>query len=82
MDSSNKILNVEDIESKSMSDIVNLYNNGYKLNNLDTTIQGLTISTWLNERFCVGTAPNQTCIGYKYIIGGVGIIALVLLLKK
>ena len=79
MNGRNNTLNVDDIQTMSISDIVNLFGNGYSL---DTKIQGLTVSTWLNESFCIGTAPSQTCIGKKYVIGGVGIVALVLLLRK
>ena len=71
----NKILSIEDIENMSMSDIVELYSNGY---NLDTSIQGLDVSTWLGEDFCIGTEPNQTCIknGYIAAIGGIALIVL------
>ena len=82
MNNNNKILNVEDIESKSMTDIVDLYNNGYKLNNLDNSIQGLDISTWLQTDTCIGTAPNQICFKNEYPVIAVGVIALVLLFRK
>jgi hypothetical protein len=83
MNSSNKTLNVEDVQNMSMTDIVNLYSNGYELENLDTNIQGLDISTWLQTDTCIGTTPNQICLknGYGLIAIG-GVIGLVLLFRK
>jgi hypothetical protein len=83
MNNKNKTLNVEDIENMSMSDIVDLYNSGYKLNNLDTSIQGLDISTWLQTDTCIGTIPNQMCLKNEYGVMAIGgVVALVLLLRK
>ena len=83
MNDTNKILSIADIESMSMSDIVDLYSNGYKLNNLDNSIQELDISTWLQTDTCVGTAPNQMCLKNEYGIVAIGgVIALVLLFRK
>ena len=86
----NKNLSVNDIQTMSMSDIVDLYNNGYGLNNLsdigietlDVSVQKLDISTWLGETTCIGTAPSQVCFKNEYPIIAVGVIGLVLLLRK
>lgn len=78
MNSRSNTLSVDNIQTMSMSDIVNAYSNGYSL---DTKIQGLDISTWLDESFCIGTAPSQTCIGNKYLVGIGGIVALILLTR-
>jgi hypothetical protein len=79
MNSENNILSVDDIQTMSMTDIVNAYSNGYRL---DITAHKLDMSTWLGENTCLGTDPNQTCIKNQYIVAGAGgIIALVLLLR-
>ena len=83
MNNTNRTISIEDIESMSMSDIVNLYNNGYKLENLNTNIQRLDISTWLQTDTCIGTVPDQICLKNEYGIMAIGgVIALVLLFRN
>lgn len=83
MNSSDSFLSVDDIQSMSMSDIVLAYSNGYKLNNLDTSIKELDLTTWLQEDTCIGTAPNQMCIKNEYgLIAIGGVVALILLFRK
>lgn len=85
MDSSDNTLNVDDIQTMSMTAIVNLYNNGYKLNSLsDIGIKKLDIdvTTWLNNTTCLGTTSNQICFKNEYPIIVAGVIGLVLLLRK
>lgn len=81
MKSSNNVLSVDDIQTMSMSDIVEAYGNGYRLNNLSNGISGLDISTWLGEENCIGTEPNQTCIKNGYVVAVGGIALLVLLTR-
>lgn len=77
MNDSYKILSVDNIQSMSMSDIVSAYRSGYKLDDFDSGTKRLDISTWLSETTCIGTS----CIGNQYVIAGVGILALVLLIR-
>lgn len=75
MNDSYKILSVNNIQNMSISDIVSAYRGGYRL---DTNIQRLDISTWLNTDACFGTDPNQICIknGYMAVIGGIVLLVL------
>ncbi len=87
MDSSDNTLNVDDIQTMSMAAIVNLYNNGYKLNSLsDIGIKKLDVdvTTWLNNINCLGTTPNQVCFKNVHIliVGIIGVVGLATLLRK
>lgn len=79
--SCNAVLSIDDIQTMSMSDIIEAYGNGYKLDNVSNSIHGLDITAWLNDSTCVGTDPNQMCVQNTYIVASIGIVALVLLMR-
>ena len=81
MNNTNRTLSIEDIESMSMSNIVELYGSGYKLDNRD--VYGMDINTWLQADSCIGTDPNKMCLKNEYTIIAIGgVIALVLLFRN